>query len=375
MQVSGYLSGEYRYFIESSPGAAAYRNNLAFAFEPELYYPIEDSGSSLRFTAFYRHDEHDHQRTHADIREMKWHKVQDAWELTLGIDRVFWGVTETAHLVNIINQQDLVENPDGEDLLGQPMIRLDLVRDWGTLGVFVLPYFRERTFAGSQGRPGAAATLDTDHPVYESGDEAWHTDFALRWSHYVGNWDIGGSYFRGTSREPRFNAAPQQTGQGGTSLRPLYETIDQVGLDLQGTFDAWLWKLEAIYRSGQGDAFFASVAGLEYTFFDVSESGIDFGVVLEYLYDERDILVTTDNDLGFGFRLTLNDIDSTDFLAAVVQDMDRTSRYFFVEASRRIGDAFKLSLQARGVDKVAQDDPMSAYERENFLQIELAYHF
>ena len=342
---------------------------MALSFEPEFYYPIADSDSSFRFTAFYRHDDHDSERTHGDIRELKWHHVEDTWELTLGIDRVFWGVTETVHLVNIINQQDLVENPDGEDLLGQPMIRLDLVRDFGTFGIFVLPYFRERTFAGRKGRPGAGIAVDTDDPAYGSGDEEWHTDFALRWSHYVGNWDIGASYFDGTSRDPRFVLG------AGASLRPLYETIQQVGLDLQGTFEAWLWKLEAIHRSGQGDDFFASVAGLEYTFFDLVQSGIDIGVVLEHLYDERDDLVTTDNDLSLGMRVTLNDINSTDFLAAIVQDVDRNSRFFFVEASRRIGDAFKLSLTARGVDNVGEGDLLQSYERENFLQVELAYHF
>ena len=185
----------------------------------------------------------------------------------------------------------------------------------------------------------------------------------------MGNWDIGASYFDGTSRDPRFVLG------AGASLRPLYETIQQVGLDLQGTFEAWLWKLEAIHRGGQGDDFFASVAGLEYTFFDLVQSGIDIGVVLEHLYDERDDLVTTDNDLSLGMRVTLNDINSTDFLAAIVQDVDRNSRFFFVEASRRIGDAFKLSLTARGVDNVGEGDLLQSYERENFLQVELAYHF
>ncbi len=369
IQLSGYVGGEHRYFMQDSRGAANYRNNLSLAFEPEFYYPIQDSDSSLRFTAFYRYDDHDNERTHADIRELKWHSVHDTWELTLGVDRVFWGVTETVHLVNIINQQDLVENPDGEDLLGQPMIRLDLVRDFGTFGMFVLPYFRERTFAGRKGRPGMGVMVDTDDPAYESGDEAWHTDFALRWSHYVGNWDIGASYFHGTSREPKFILGSD------TALRPFYETIDQIGLDLQGTFDAWLWKLEAIYRNGQGDDFFASVAGLEYTFFDLGESGADIGLVVEYLNDERNELVTTDNDLSLGVRVTLNDINSTDFLAAVVQDTENDSRYFFVEASRRIGDAFKLSLNARGIHDVAEDDLLQGFKGENFLQVELAYHF
>ncbi len=376
MQWSGHVGGEYRYFTDAGAGGARYQHNVSLVAEPELYYPVRASGDSLRLTAFLRLDEHDDERSHGDIREMKWHKVADRWELTLGVDRIFWGVTETIHLVNIINQQDFVENPDGEDLLGQPMIRLDLVRDWGTLGLFVLPYFRERSYPGTEGRPGSALVVDTDNPVYESGTEQWHTDFALRWSHYIGNWDLGASYFYGTSREPRFDPMFSSiTKQGVTTLRPVYDIIHQAGVDVQGTFDAWLWKLEAIYRDGQDDAFFAGAVGLEYTFFDISGYGIDIGLVTEYLYDERNFFISTDNDLSLGMRLTLNDIDSTEFLAAVVQDLDNQSRYFFVEASRRIGDSFKLSVEARGINNVAEGDPLQFYDGDNFVQVELAYYF
>lgn len=376
VQLSGYVSGEYRHFLEHGEGYATHRNNFSFATEPEVYYRLENGADSLRFTGFYRWDEHDDERTHADIRELKWHKVENSWELTLGANRVFWGVTETVHLVNIINQQDFVENPDGEDLLGQPMIHLDLVKDWGTVGLFVLPYFRERTFPGIDGRPGSRLLVDTDNPIYESSAEDRYTSVALRWSHYIDAWDLAASYFHGTSREPRFDPEFSTiTPEGVVALQPIYEIIDQIGIDVQGTFDAWLWKLEAIYREGQEDPFFASAAGLEYTFFDISSTGMDVGIVAEYLYDEREGVVSTDNDLALGVRLTLNDINSTDFLAAAVTDLDNDSRYFFIEASRRIGDTWKLSVEAKGVENVAEDDPLFIYDGDNYLLIELAWYF
>ncbi len=376
LQPSGFISGEWRYFVEGGDGFSQQRNNFSFATEPELYLPLDNGRDSLTFTAFYRWDKNDDERTHGDIRELKWHKVEDSWELTVGVDRIFWGVTETIHLVNIINQQDFVENPDGEDLLGQPMINLDLISGWGTFGVFALPYFRERTFPGIDGRPGSRLLVDIDDPIFESNAEQWHTDFALRWSHYIDNWDLGASYFHGTSREPRFDPRFSTTiSHRVIALRPIYDIIDQAGLDVQGTFDEWLWKLEAIYRDGQKHAFFASAVGLEYTFFDISSTGIDIGLISEYLYDQRDHIVNSDNDLSLGIRLTFNDINSTDLVAAIVQDLDNHSNYFYLEGSRRLGDYVKLSLEARGVSNVAAGDPLQLFEGDNYIQLELAFYF
>lgn len=375
-QLSGYLSGEYRHFDESGSRPGLYRSNLSFATEPELYYPLPDSRDSLRFTAFYRWDEHDDERTHGDIRELEWHKVERDWELTLGVSQVFWGVTETVHLVNIINQLDFVESPDGESLLGQPMVNLALIRDWGTVNLFLLPYFRERTFPGIDGRPGSGIVINSDEAIYESGAEEWHTDVAIRWSNSIDAWDLGASYFYGTAREPRFDPEFYTVSRGDVvELIPIYEIIHQGGVDIQGTFDAWLLKLEAIYREGQGDNFIAGATGFEYTFFDVAGSGTDIGILSEYLYDDRDFSVATDNDLSLGMRFTLNDINSTDLLAAFVQDLDNQSYYFYVEASRRIGNSFRLAFEARGVGNTADDDPLQVYDGDNYLQLELSFYF
>lgn len=56
------------------------------------------------------------------------------------------GVGGPVHLVDIINQSDLVENPDGEDKLEKPLVKLTSGLPWraGTLNLFMLPYFRER---------------------------------------------------------------------------------------------------------------------------------------------------------------------------------------------------------------------------------------
>jgi hypothetical protein len=132
---------------------------------------------------------------------------------------------------------------------------------------------------------------------------------------------------------------------------------------------------EAIYLDAQDGEVFAGAAGFEYTFFDINSSGIDLGVLSEYLYDDRDFNVTPDEYISLGVRLTFNDINSTDFLTAFVHDPDNRSHYYYVEASRRLGDAFRLSLEARGVGNLDEDDPLQVYDGDNYLQLELSYFF
>ena len=89
----------------------------------------------------------------------------DDWDLHLGVKQIFWGVTEFNHLVDIINQTDLVENIDGEDKLGQPMAHLSLVRDWGILDFHLLTGFRERTFPGRTAVRGSTCPSTRTRPA------------------------------------------------------------------------------------------------------------------------------------------------------------------------------------------------------------------
>ncbi|HSH42154.1 MAG TPA: SPOR domain-containing protein, partial [Arenicellales bacterium] len=180
---SGYAALETRVF----PRDGRFPNqhdgpSFSLAFEPEYYREWDNGDQSFVFRPFLRLDQQDDERTHFDIRELAWIRAAEAWELRLGVRRVFWGVTETVHLVDIINQTDLVENTDTEDRLGQPMLNLALIRDWGTLDLFVLPGFRPRTFPGRDGRLRTQPWVDTEQVEYESGARHLHTDAAVRWS-------------------------------------------------------------------------------------------------------------------------------------------------------------------------------------------------
>jgi len=370
---SGYVAADYSYFPQSALNAQQFEHGrLSFSAEPEFYHSWEND-DSLTFVSFFRWDERDPQRSHIDIRELLWMRARDDWELRVGIGKVFWGVTESQHLVDIINQTDFVENVDGEGKLGQPMINATFLREWGTVDLFVLPGFRERTFAGKGGRFRPNPEID-DHSAYQSAAKDKHVDYALRWSQTFDDWDVGVSHFYGTSREPRIipTLAP-----AGLVLTPFYDIINQTAVDVQATLDEWLWKVEVIHRSGQGETFNALTAGFEYTFVGVMESSADFGLIAEYLYDDRGASASTafEDDIFIGGRLAINDAASSELLFGVIADLHESTRFYSVEASRRLGDEWVLSLEARFISSVEKRDPLASFRHDDVIQLELAHHF
>lgn len=375
-ELSGYLAGEGRLFFNDALFPGQDRDNVSIALQPEYYHEWE-SGSSFIFVPFARLDSADPERSHFDVREFNYLWLNDNWELRIGIGKVFWGVTESQHLVDVINQTDAIESPAGEDKLGQPMINLSLPFDWGTWDFFLLPYFRERTFPGKKGRLRNSLIVNTDKATYESSEEERHLDVAVRYSHTIRDWEIGLSHFRGTGREPAL-----RLGVNKTKFIPYYEQISQTGMDIQLVRNEWLYKFEGIYRSGQQNLineyenFYALTAGFEYTFYGIGK-GMDIGVIGEWLYDDRDDLATspTQNDIMAGIRLVLNDVEGTEFLMWIVQDVKRSSRMFTLEGNRRLSDHWKITLETYFFFDQTDKDFLYGLRDDDYFQMELAYYF
>ena len=347
--------------------------NPSLMLQPEFYWRSDDSRQRVTIVGFARLDSVDDERSHADLREAYWGIDGDGWDLTAGISKVFWGVTESRHLVDVINQTDLVESIDEESKLGQPLVNINLQREYGRFGLYVMPYFRERTFPGVDGRFRAPLVVDTDNPIYESGDEEHHIDLALRYSHYIGDVDIGAHVFEGTSREARFVIAPE-----GDRLLPVYDQMTQFGVDVQYTAEAWLWKLEAIARDTRVDSFLAAVGGFEYTFYGVKNSSADVGVLFEYLYDGRNALsppTGSDNDLFIGTRLAFNDADDSSVLAGVAVDLNTQELFLNIEAERRFADNLSVELQLRTFMNAEPGDALFSVEQDDYVQLRLSWYY
>lgn len=371
-ELAGFVAVDQRQFLhnEAFPQQRS-GSSPSLILEPEYYHVSQDEKDTYTGRLFWRLDPIDNQRTHLDIRQLDWVHAQNDWELGIGISKVYWGVTESRHLVDVINQVDGVEDIDEESRLGQPMVQLSTFKDWGTMRFLYLPYFRERSFPGRKGRLRPALTVDENSTQYANSAEEFHPDFAARYEHSIDAWDIGLAHFHGTGREPTLRIK-------GDKLIAFYELIDQTSLDLQYTAGPWLWKLETIGRAGQGDYFGAATGGFEYSFYSIKNSAHDLGILLEYHRDGRDFsapINSLDNDIFAGFRYTLNDVSDTQFLAGITTDTNDASQFIVFEASHRINTNWKTTFDLRLFTNQNADSPIKAIEQDDFAQARLAYFF
>jgi hypothetical protein len=216
--------------------------------------------------------------------------------------------------------------------------------------------------------------VDGDQAEYESSAQQHHVDYALRFSQTYNDLDVGVSWFSGTSRDPLLLPGERD---GEAVLIPFYEQMTQIGVDAQLLYLDWIWRLELIHRRADSSDHDAFIFGFEYTFFGIFDSVSDIGAIVEFSHDNRpeELRGVYDRDLFLGARFALNDAQSTEVLTGFLVDVEKYSRNFRIEASRRIGQSWKATLEVQTFADIDEDDPLIVFEDDDYLLLEMAYYF
>lgn len=426
---SGYIEGELRLYPQDGLLKEQKEALGSVAIEPELSWKSASEDHSFRFKTFARYSDPDGHRDHADIRELYYNYAGSGWQFEAGINKVYWGVVESLHLVDIINQTDVVESVNGEAKLGQPMVSFGLEQEWGNLDLYVLPYFRERRFPQGPERfslnlNGQAVNYDKNDPLFDSHEEEQHVDSAIRWANSFDALDVGISYFNGTNREPipvlvnfvLINPGPPPV--ISSSMGGYYEQMEQAGLELQYLYEDWAFKAEGVSKNLDSGDYNSAVVGFEYTLSDLEPWGADLGILVEYLWNDRrtidifplsmealspanqailayletnfpteyaavrsaanipgDYLSPFEDDIFIGTRFGLNDIGSTEFVAGVIVDADDQTTSGSFEGSTRIGDSVRISLNIYFFEHVDKDSAFYTLRKDNQIETRVAWYF
>ncbi len=193
-------------------------------------------------------------------------------------------------------------------------------------------------------------------------------------------------------------------------LVPAYDQMEQTGLELQYLTEGWFLKLEAIHYSSKVQSYTAVATGFEYTWGAVFRSALDVSLIGEYLYDDRGSLSPNSpqgrairkfisgedftvaeardlqdikpqsfspfqDDIFIGSRIAFNDVQSTQILAGVILDRESDAWLGSIEASRRLGENWKLSVELRTFEDIEITDPLYSVSQDSLLQLELTRYF
>ena len=330
---------------------------------------MDERDAKITISAIARYDEKDSERRYIDFQKLKYEQYFENYTFKIGNEIIFWGVNESFNIIDIINQSNLAEDMTGTKKLGQPLLPLAYDNNYGTIDLYLMPYFIERKFPSKNGRPRLALEVDQNSITYESSSKEQKLDFALRYSMVYDDYDIGIAHFHGNNRAPQLNINPSTL-----KFNPHYTTLSQTSLDIQATKGAWLYKLEALSAKDGNERHLGVAGGFEYTFYGIRDSQSDLGLVIEYSFDDRNSY-PFNNDSVAALRWTKNDINSTSLLAGMFIDMRGNSNRFIAEYEQRINNNVKLFIDATFNGSIDSQDFTYAFEEDSVFSIKLARYF
>ena len=338
-ELNGTLSSRLDFYPENADGTASEGRSVEVKID--AFHDFDESRIVGEFIV--REDEKDSGRRITEARQAYFRTPFAGFDVFLGNRQEFWGKAESKNVVDLINQSDAAANEGKSGKLGALSISAERYVDIGDLQLWYISGFREKTFNDSDAHPSSGLTVNSAQYARKDGKDA--DDFAVRLSSFAGDWDLAGSVFYGTARDPILTVAV-----GGKALNPYYALQKSIGLEAQYTGDATLLKWESLHGSQSSligtHNFSAAVVGIEYTYYRSFETKFDIGLIGEVQHDDRPQAAA--NQFGVaGVRLVFNDIADSNILFLLSADSKMDQSIVSLEASQRINDVTSVKLTSQ----------------------------
>ena len=250
----------------------------------------------------------------------------------------------------------------------------------GVFEVYLMSYFRERTFPSVKGRLRTEPIVNPSLATFQSSRDL---DFATRWSHSMGIFDIGVSYFNGTARRPVFvvteTVEATQTTDGVFELAPFYDLINQASIDVQATIDSLLLKSEVLVRNGaqSENDHYALMVGQEYTFGGCVGLGCELGILLEYYYNSNGIndINGFQNDIFGDFALEFNDYASSNLVIGAMVDTRNLTTMSTIDFSAKLSDNWEMKIRGIGFHNIGVNNDIKFFKDDSYVQMSFTRYF
>jgi hypothetical protein len=349
-------------------------NALALKLEAEVKKEVGDGEIVAKVKAIF--DKDDQNRRYLDFNDLYYKHNFDDGDLLIGRNTRFWGALEFYNISDVFNTKDFLDDPfDYDAKLGswniaytrylensevslivkfseedQQMQDMESVNNF-----FNLPYEEKLRFNDGDNRPSIFLK-------YSGSSDEVQVDYGLIY-------------------ENGFDSQRYLRAEYGKLHQVAYIVNKFIGYATYINGDT-IYKTELAYALSDDSKvsdYSEMGVGLEHTLYGIWDKK-DLGLLAEYYrYDAKDsdkfgaeeFSKIFANDLTLGFRLSVNDIASSEVLGGLDLDMDNDEKIYFVEYSTRLQDKYKLKTT---FSHLSPDDD-SFFKESDRLKIEFGYYF
>ena len=298
----------------------------------------------------------------------------------------------------MVNSRNYDSDLENLNKLGEFTIELEKEFSLGTFSLYYWPMFEEPFFPGERSRLGGGVDLastgfELSRAQAVNGDESIAGrqvhQFGARLNLTLDFMDASFHVMRQVDRYfplfgvDEFTFIANQPVPSTTIARAYYFMKNQYGLTMQIPWNGFSFKLEGAYRDFKGEKAILTGRGLR-TPRDHTDTafGIDYTINFDNGYDlillsevsslfgvsddARAELSIFQKDVLAGFRLSLNDVDGTEFTATMITDIERDNeRLYNFSFARRLTDLWKLSAGLRLYNATQKGETATGLETLN----------
>ena len=365
IKVKGHLGVEFKWYIKKPPLKLDY--NLAGIGEIESVYLKGPWFGKLLVEGLIDTQEEARDYIRANEAYLQYDFVEQDLRITGGREVVFWGALEVYNPVDVINIQNLSRDPFEVFKIGSYLISLGKYFENSEIELLSTLYEQDQPFPGKESPyyifppfltydenliTEESRTRPTVYLKYSgSTDTVYPLDYALILSNGYDHQRFITLVGDGILRQNAYIASKFLT----------FDTL---------VVNATLLKLEASYTDVKDVSFISDYyqvgAGIEHTLEQIYR-GWDIGLISEYYlyktidkekFDDLRLFQSFQNDLFLGFRLTFNDMASSEIVGGGIFDLEYDGEYsLFAEFKTRVFDRFTISADIRKITPNSEGIP------------------
>ncbi len=359
-EYKGNIGFESQYFSHDIKGKRD--SSLALRLEVEFKYKLGNSEIAMELKGIF--DKEDENRRYVDFNELYYKYNFDDSDILIGRNIRFWGALEFYNLVDIFNTKDFLDNPfDYDSKLGSWNVAFTHYLENSEISLIVklkeenqpmqdrdsIYYFLPQDYnenLKSKNRPSVFLKYSG------SGDEL-QIDYSLI---YLNGFD--------NNRYLSFENAKLRQNAYIVNKFLSYATL---------VLDSTIYKGEFSYTLSDDEKIsnYTEVGvGLEHTLYSFYDNK-DLGLLVEYYKNDSNTQSFFANDLTLGFRLSVNDMSSSEILGGISIDLENQEKIMFIKYDTRVYEKYKLALSYQKLTPKSD----SVFAKLQSAKLEFAYYF